>query len=61
MLILEVEQMAQIEIGGTTKTERWRKKFKEEQTRAENSIKMLNFEEAGVSVLLLRPLHSHLE
>lgn len=53
MLILEVEQMAQIETGGTTTTERWRKRFKEEQTRAENSIKMFNFEEAGVWVFII--------
>lgn len=61
MLILEVEQMVKIEIGGITTTERWRNRFKEEQKRAEKSIKKLHFEEAGVWVLLLRPLHSHLE
>lgn len=38
MLILEAEQMAQIKTGGTATTERWGKRFKEEPTRAENSI-----------------------
>lgn len=39
MLILEVEQMAQIEIGGTATTQRWGNRFKKKLTRAENSIK----------------------
>lgn len=39
MLILEVEQMAQIEIGGTATTQRWGNRFKKEPTSAENSIK----------------------
>lgn len=39
MLILEVEQMAQIEIGGTATTQRWGNRFKKKPTRAENSIK----------------------
>lgn len=39
MLILEVEQMAQIEIGGTATTQRWGNRFKKKPTGAENSIK----------------------